>query len=113
MKFQNLFGAMFRFSSLRPPVSVVRLGRAWLSGRRHRGPGSGRLGETSVFVQTGTRINELPVVVKKVNDVFDLYRKLGLVQQQQEDTRDSEGARGGWCPPPPVTANSWTVNSWR
>ena len=38
----------------------------------------GRIGETSVFVQNGTKILELPVVVKKVKDVFELYRRMGI-----------------------------------
>jgi len=37
-----------------------------------------RLSETSVFIQNGTKISELPVVVKKVKDVFELYRRIGI-----------------------------------
>jgi len=40
--------------------------------------GSGRIGETSVFVQNGKKISELPVVVKKVKDVFEIYRRMGI-----------------------------------
>lgn len=42
-----------------------------------RRPG-GIIGETSVFVQKGTKISELPVVVKKVKDVFEIYRRMGI-----------------------------------
>ena len=47
----------------------------------------GRISETSVFIQTGHRITELPVVVKKVNDVWELYRKMGIdtTVKQPED----------------------------
>lgn len=37
-----------------------------------------RIGETSVFIQNGTKISELPVIVKKVKDVFELYRRIGI-----------------------------------
>ena len=37
-----------------------------------------RIGETSVFVQSGKKISELPVVVKKVQNVFELYKQLGI-----------------------------------
>jgi len=45
-----------------------------LSGGRR----GGRLSESSVFIQTGHKISELPVVVKKVRDVWDFYNKMGL-----------------------------------
>ena len=38
---------------------------------KYRKPGS-RIGQTSVFVQTGLKIRELPLVVKKVNDVLNI-----------------------------------------
>eukprot|EP00092_Neocalanus_flemingeri_P001663 GFUD01001774.1.p1 GENE.GFUD01001774.1~~GFUD01001774.1.p1 ORF type:complete len:670 (+),score=234.94 GFUD01001774.1:542-2551(+) len=38
----------------------------------------GRISETSVFIQTGHKITELPVVVKKVKDVWELYRRMGI-----------------------------------
>ena len=37
-----------------------------------------RIGETSVFVQSGKKISELPVVVKKVQNVFELHKQLGI-----------------------------------
>jgi len=43
-----------------------------------RNGGSGRIGETSVFVQNGKKISELPMVVKKVKDVFEIYRRMGI-----------------------------------
>lgn len=58
---------------------------------RWRPPGT-RIGETSVFVQTGMKINELPVVVQKVNDVFDLYRKLGISQDKSPPPSDTKDA---------------------
>ena len=45
------------------------LSRPLASHSRFGKPGS-RLGQTSVFVQTGLKIRELPLVVKKVNDVL-------------------------------------------
>jgi len=48
----------------------------------------GRISETSVFIQTGHRISELPVVVKKVKDVWELYRRMGIdttVKQPEEE----------------------------
>lgn len=33
---------------------------------------SSRIGQTSVFLQTGLKIRELPLVVKKVNDVLNI-----------------------------------------
>jgi len=70
--------------SLACRLSVTRLGRLpsgltlssarFLSGGRREE----RLGESSVFLQSGYRITELPVVVRKVRDVWDLYNKMGL-----------------------------------
>jgi hypothetical protein len=34
--------------------------------------------ETTVFLQNGLKISELPMVVKKVHDIFELYRRLGI-----------------------------------
>lgn len=51
---------------------------------RGRG-GTGRIGETSVFVQQGQKISELPVVVKKVKDIFEIYRRMGIPTGQQEE----------------------------
>jgi hypothetical protein len=31
-----------------------------------------------VFLQTGRKISELPLVVKKVRDIFELYRRMGI-----------------------------------
>ena len=44
-----------------------------------------RIGETSVFVQSGKKISELPVVVKKVQNVFELYKRLGIKAELVED----------------------------
>lgn len=38
----------------------------------NRGPRGSKLGQTSVFFQSGLKIRELPLVVKKVNDVLDI-----------------------------------------
>ena len=46
-----------------------------------------RIGETSVFVQSGKKISELPVVVKKVQNVFELYKQLGIKAEVVEDPR--------------------------
>lgn len=43
-----------------------------------------RISETSVFIQNGTKISELPVVVKKVKDVFELYRRIGINPKNNE-----------------------------
>lgn len=56
------------------------------SSKKYPSPGS-RLGQTSVFVQTGIKIRELPLVVKKVNDVLmisgmDTWR--GVVESKEE-----------------------------
>jgi len=65
------------------PLGLVRLsgGRGFTDWR------GGRISETSVFIQTGHRISELPVVVKKVKDVWELYRKMGIdtTVKQPED----------------------------
>ena len=44
-----------------------------------RNPGA-RLAESSVFLQTGNKISELPLVVRKVNDIFELYKRLGQAE---------------------------------
>ena len=44
-----------------------------------------RIGETSVFVQSGKKISELPVVVKKVQNVFELYKQLGIKVDASRD----------------------------
>jgi hypothetical protein len=31
-----------------------------------------------VFLQNGRKISELPLVVKKVRDIFELYRRMGI-----------------------------------
>jgi len=46
-------------------------------------PGA-RIGESSVFLQNGTKISELPLVVRKVNDIFELYKRLGIQQSSSE-----------------------------
>jgi hypothetical protein len=48
-----------------------------------RNPGA-RLGESSVFLQTGTQITELPLVVRKVNNIFELYKRLGIQHTTSE-----------------------------
>ena len=69
--------------------SLVRLaGLANLQARLARaGPRlvHSRIGETSVFVQSGKKISELPVVVKKVQNVFELYKRLGIKAELVED----------------------------
>ena len=62
---------LVNFTRLVPRVSE---GVRHLSGGRR----GGRLSESSVFLQTGHKITELPVVVKKVRDVWDFYNKMGL-----------------------------------
>ena len=49
-----------------------------------------RIGETSVFVQSGKKISELPVVVKKVQNVFELYKQLGIKAEAVEDPSREE-----------------------
>ena len=49
-----------------------------------------RIGETSVFVQSGKKISELPVVVKKVQNVFELYKQLGIKAEVVEDPSRKE-----------------------
>jgi len=48
-----------------------------------RNPGA-RLGESSVFMQNGSTISELPLVVKKVKDIFELYRRMDIKQSSSE-----------------------------
>jgi len=56
------------------PVAVARLDAARnFSSRR-----GSRISETSVFIQNGHKISELPMVVKKVKDVWELYSKMGI-----------------------------------
>lgn len=54
-----------------------------------RRPGD-RIGETTVFLQSGRKISELPLVVKKVNDIFQLYSKLGLKPVTSSDLQPTE-----------------------
>jgi len=59
-----------------------------------RNPGA-RIGETSVFVQNGAKISELPVVVRKVNDIFELHKRLGMKQtpskmEPKEEDKDKQ-----------------------
>ena len=71
-------------ASLRQAPALARLYRVsgcdhadharYLSGGRR----GGRLAESSVFLQSGHRITELPVVVRKVRDVWEFYNKMGL-----------------------------------
>jgi len=65
------------------PPALARLSAA----RDYSDRRGGRISETSVFIQTGHRITELPVVVKKVNDVWELYRRMGIdtTVKQPED----------------------------
>ena len=58
-------------------------GRRLLSGGRREG----RIIESSVFLQCGHKISELPVVVRKVRDVWDFYNKMGL---EHPDTHPEE-----------------------
>jgi len=59
-------------SRLTPALRLTSV--RWLSGGRR----DERLGESSVFLQSGYRITELPLVVRKVRDVWDFYNKMGL-----------------------------------
>jgi len=68
------------------------VGRHFLTLNRVSGPfrqfsyrRGGRISETTVFMQTGHRINELPMVVKKVNDVWELYSKMGIETIKQPE----------------------------
>lgn len=66
-------------SSLGPRVALasqtacrhfsVSMAKALPFSSNGRKPGS-RIGDTSVFVQTGLKIRELPLVVKKVNELY-------------------------------------------
>ena len=55
------------------PALRLQSGRSLSGGRKEE-----RLGESSVFLQSGYRITELPVVVRKVRDVWDFYNTMGL-----------------------------------
>ena len=55
------------------PALRLQSARCFSGGRREE-----RLGESSVFLQSGYRITELPVVVRKVRDVWDFYNTMGL-----------------------------------
>jgi len=73
--------------ALRPPRTERR---TYGKFRGFENPGV-RLGETSVFLQNGSKISELPVIVRKVNDIFELYKRLGIqhtsteLQPREED----------------------------
>lgn len=71
------------------PANARTTSVACYSSRRNGG--SGRIGETSVFVQNGKKISELPVVVKKVKDIFEIYRRMGIrpTQCQPEPKQQS------------------------
>jgi len=72
----NLFAVLKTFHSS-PRLLVQRAcyeNIRCLSGGRK----GGRLSESSVFLQSGHKISELPVVVRKVQDVWDFYNKMGL-----------------------------------
>ena len=56
-----------------PPALTLSSVRPLSGGRREE-----RIGESSVFLQSGYRITELPVVVRKVRDVWDFYNKMGI-----------------------------------
>ena len=72
------FGVMPSIDSNTLPIARQNSTDSTTSGRSIRGRGgSGRsrssmLGQTEVFMQSGLKINELPLVVKKVNDVLQL-----------------------------------------
>ncbi len=65
---------MFVLQRLRRPQVMMVVSRT--KGFRHSSGGqkdnSRRLGETSVFLQTGLKIQELPMFVQKVNDVLQI-----------------------------------------
>jgi len=63
--------------NLLPLVRLSSVNRH-LSARQFSDRRGGRISETSVFIQTGHKINELPMVVKKVHDVWELYRRMGI-----------------------------------
>jgi len=65
------------------PLTISRMGAV----RNQSSRKGGRISETSVFIQNGHKISELPVVVKKVKDVWELYSRMGIdaeVKQPEE-----------------------------
>jgi len=78
---------------LAPPLQVISSERSLGQYNGFQGfhnPGA-RLGETSVFLQNGSKISELPLIVRKVNDIFELYKRMGIkhtwseIQPREED----------------------------
>jgi len=63
------------------PLTFARIG----IGRSFSSRKGGRISETSVFIQNGHRISELPVVVKKVQDVWELYSKMGIDTKKEPE----------------------------
>ena len=63
-------------SHLTNNAATTAAGVRFLSSNYHgfRNPGA-RISETSVFMQDGAKISEVPLIVKKVNDIFELYRR--------------------------------------
>ena len=62
-----------------PAARKIKIGWYRYRGTYHgfRNPGA-RIGETSCFVQNGAKISELPVLVRKVNDIFELYKRYNI-----------------------------------
>ena len=75
---------MIQTNNMKPILNLLRYKRyetilpgsvRTLSGfHGFRNPGA-RLGDSSVFLQSGTKISELPLVVRKVNNIFELYKR--------------------------------------
>merc|ERR1719457_431182 len=60
-----------------------------LSSKGFRNPGA-RISESSVFMQNGTKISELPLIVKKVKDIFELYKWMDIKPASELQPTETE-----------------------
>merc|ERR1719354_1289121 len=60
-----------------------------LSSKGFRNPGA-RISESSVFMQNGTKISELPLIVKKVQDIFELYKWMDIKPASELQPTETE-----------------------
>jgi len=81
-----VYGPLHSFATNRLLLNQIRNSSNY---RGFRNPGA-RIGETSCFVQTGAKISELPVLVRKVNDIFELYSRLGIPQSPHANAPTEE-----------------------
>eukprot|EP00088_Acartia_fossae_P006115 TRINITY_DN1279_c0_g1_i4.p1 TRINITY_DN1279_c0_g1~~TRINITY_DN1279_c0_g1_i4.p1 ORF type:complete len:716 (+),score=170.02 TRINITY_DN1279_c0_g1_i4:592-2739(+) len=82
---RNSWHLLHQPSHLKNNAATAAAGVRFLSSNYHgfRNPGA-RISETSVFMQDGAKISEVPLIVKKVKDIFELYRRMDIKQTMCE-----------------------------